>query len=96
LPFLPGCLGGLIGGLGLVLCVGTCYRRLLSPRYLLRGAAIGTLAALPFALWAWLFMRQDYGSRNVAPFAFAIWQAAMGRYLYAICTDADKKAQGAE
>jgi hypothetical protein len=90
----PGCVGGLIGGIGLVLCVSTCYGRLISPKYLFGGAVIGSVGALAFAPWVTLFKSHlNSYTPNPPLLAFAIWQAAMGTYLYAICTNADKKAQ---
>ena len=70
---------GLVGGVGLVLCAAICYPRLLSPRYLCCGGALGAICALPFERWS------DSTST-------AIWQAVVGTYLYAICTRVNRKA----
>ena len=43
---------GLVGGVGLVLCAAICYPRLLSPRYLCCGGALGAICALPFEWWS--------------------------------------------
>jgi hypothetical protein len=96
---LPVCVGDLIGGLGLVLCVSTCDRRLLSSKYIFRGAKIGAVSALGFVPWLWWF----YANLNsTAPpqwlliCAFAIWQGAVGKYLYEICTDTNRKESHSE
>ena len=87
------CVGGLIGGLGLVLCVSTCYGRLLSPKYLFCGAVIGCFSALSFAPWLRTTYPNSDGPDPLFLLAFAIWQAAVGTYLYAICTAANQEAQ---
>ncbi len=70
---------GVVGGVGLVLCAAICYPRLLSPRCLCGGGALGAISALAFARWS------DSTST-------AIWQAVVGTYLYAICTGVNGKA----
>jgi len=99
IPFLPGCVGGFIGGLGLVLSLATCYGRLLSLKYLLRAAAVGTASALPFAFWTVAYAPLNSIHRDVFPLlvpAFAIWQAVVGTYLYAICTKVNEKIPSEE
>ena len=87
--------GGIIGGLGCVLSISTCYGRLLSPDYLFRGAGVGAVSALAFGPWLVSFYLH-IGS-PVDPlqpsllFAFAVWQAAVGTYLYSICTGNDEE-----
>jgi hypothetical protein len=49
--FIPVCIGGFVGGLGLVLANAIGRRRLLSLPYLIGGGALGCVAALPFGLW---------------------------------------------
>jgi hypothetical protein len=71
-------ISGLVGGVGLVLCAAICYPRLLSPRYLCCGGALGAICALPFEWWS------DSTST-------AIWQAVVGTYLYAICSRVNRK-----
>jgi hypothetical protein len=95
----PACVGGLIGGLGLVLCVSICQRRVFSPKYLLGGAVVGFVSALSFAPWLKSFYSNinGYPSQPLLLLAFAIWQAAVGTYLYAICTHVnDEKSQMVE
>ena len=81
------CVGGLIGGVGLVLSGSTCYRRLLSPKYIFGGAVIGSMGALPLT-----FFLDRNGPPSLWVLGFAIWQAGIGTYLYAICTSANKQA----
>ena len=88
----PACVGGFIGGLGLVLCVSVCYRPLLSAEYVFRGAKIGAVSALAFVPWLWSFfanLNSGDPPQWLLTGAFAIWQAAVGTYLYAICYRAD-------
>jgi len=96
----PGCVGGLIGGVGLVLCAATCHRRLLSPMYVFGGAVIGSLSALEFVPWVSLYYshlgRPDDPRGDLElplMLAFAIWQVAVGAYLYKIARDSDEEAQ---
>lgn len=89
-------LGGFISGIGLVLCVSTCRRRLLSRKYIFRGAKISTIGALAFAPWLWSFLANLNNYRPpqwLLICAFAIWQATVGTYLYAIYTGIAKGAQ---
>jgi hypothetical protein len=72
-------ISGLVGGVGLVLCAAICYPRLLSPRYLCCGGALGAICVLPFERWS-------------VSTSTAIWQAFVGTYLYAICTRVNRKA----
>jgi hypothetical protein len=72
-------ISGLVGGVGLVLCAAICYPRLLSPRYLCCGGALGAICVLPFERWS-------------VSTSTAIWQAFVGTYLYAICTRINRKA----
>ncbi|MGA7926082.1 MAG: hypothetical protein WCA20_08805 [Candidatus Sulfotelmatobacter sp.] len=98
LSLLPGCAGGLIGGVGLVLCVATCYPRLFSWRQLLRGAAVGAVGAFPFTFWVAKYFDSNSSSATVVArplllCAFVIWQVTVGTYLYAICTEANRNIQ---
>jgi len=88
----PACVGGLIGGVGLVLCASVCCGRLLSPKYILGGAIVGSLSALSFVPW----LRSDMNSYPSQLLAFAIWQGAVGTYLYTICAHAQKNNEPAE
>jgi hypothetical protein len=88
----PACVGGLIGGLGSVLCASIGCEKLISIRPLFGGSLIGAISALPFSPWLNLFYSNLNGPPPPPPFAaFAIWQAVVGTYLYAICTHANKK-----
>lgn len=87
----PPLVGGLIGGLGLVLCAATCHRRLIAPYYLFGGSVIGVVSALPFGVWLryhYLHLNDPHNPLQLLYIrrACAIWQAAVGTYLYAICT----------
>ena len=93
-PFVAMWVGGLVGGLGVTLSAGIVYHRLLSSRYLIRAAMIGGVSALPFGFWLILLS----GGESVPlqslrlRCAFAIWQAAVGTYLYVVCTRLKKGA----
>lgn len=92
---LPGLFGGLIGGLGLVLCSVICYPSVFSLKRVAYGGLIGSLAGLAFTSWTEIYIVQHYGDninrvfpKTVPIQAFAIWQAAMGTYLYLISRNA--------
>jgi len=94
--FLPTCVGGLVGGAGLALMFGIVRPRLLS-RWL-RVAAVGAVAALPFGSWLTMHVRCLNGVEEPQQpirllWSFAIWQAAVGTYLYAICAWDAERAQ---
>ncbi|HXN50265.1 MAG TPA: hypothetical protein VN893_26685 [Bryobacteraceae bacterium] len=88
--FPPVCLGGFVGGAGLAFSFGIVHQRLLARRCLLRVASIGAVAALPFALWVAYLLRisgpEDPQQALRLMCSYAIWQAVVGTYLYAICT----------
>ncbi len=80
--YLAICIGGVIGGLGvaLSLSIGHVFRW----RYVIGAALIGCLAALPFGL----LVGSEAADPNRPHFVhlalcFAIWQSAVGSYLYA-------------
>jgi hypothetical protein len=84
---LPGCVGGLVGALGLVLCVSIGERSLFSVKHFIIGALVGSFSGLSFASWTQLDYATDLNRGPMAgpptPMnAFAIWQAAVGTYLY--------------
>ena len=89
-PPAPGCVGGLLGALGLMFCTAACHKQLFSRKYFIRAAVIGTLGGIPFTPWVSFYlsnMTVDHASASKPPLlAFAIWQGAIGTYLYAICT----------
>ena len=94
---LPVAVGGLVGGLGIALAASICHRGLLSPRHLLAAALTGCVGALPFGFWLKSYYLHLGGWPDpLQPvrlqYAFAIWQAAVGTCLYAVCTRAKKKA----
>jgi len=82
--------GGATAGVGVTLSCAVPYRQLLSRSRLLGAALVGGLAALPFSTVAIPFGRPD---QRLVALALAIWEAAVGTYLYAICTYADKEAR---
>ncbi len=93
--FLAMSVGGAIGGLGVTLCAAIGRRRLLSPKYLIAAAAIGGVSALPFGFWLRVSDRRAWGGPDPAQplrlrLSFAIWQAAVGTYLYMVCTQLKK------
>jgi hypothetical protein len=86
---LPGCVGGLVGALGLVLCASICHRSFLSLKYLAIAALIGSTFGLAFSSWTRLYYATDLNrgpsANQLAPmYAFAIWQACVGTYLYGL------------
>ena len=87
---IPVLAGGALGGAGITLSCAVQYRQLLSRSRLLGAAVVGGVAALPFSPLVAPFGRPD--PRLVA-LAFAIWEAAVGTYLYAICTGTDEEPQ---
>ena len=80
---LSACAGGLVGGIGVMLSAAIFRRSLLSIKHLILLAVIGGISALPLGLcmsavvpiWPQTIWR-----------GFAIWQAAVGTYLYVICS----------
>lgn len=86
----PFCVGGLVGGLGIVLCASICHPRLLSSwDYLLSGGAVGAAAGLAFVPSLATFYTDPFESTPPHAAAFAVWQAAMGALLYGICSRSD-------
>jgi len=85
---IPVFVGGATGGVGVTLSCAVPYRQVLSRSRLLGAALVGGLAALPFSAVAIPFGRPD---QRLAVLAFAIWEAAVGTYLYAICTSTDQE-----
>ena len=85
--------GGCIGGLGVALSVSIWERRLLSHPYLFLAAVVGGASALPFGAWVKNYRLAVTSSNwqyyELQPFrlrySFAIWQAAVGAYLYIAC-----------
>lgn len=91
LPPAPGCAGGLLGALGLMFCSAVCRKELFSSKYFIRAAVVGVISGFPFTFWASFYLSKvtvDHAAASKPPLlAFAIWQAAVGTYLYAISTD---------
>ena len=87
--YLPMGLAGLVGGWSIAVAIGIAQPHLLS-RWRLTGAAvIGFLAALSFGPWLASFRLSinsvpDSLQPTRLKYAFAIWQAAVGTYLYTI------------
>jgi hypothetical protein len=95
---LPGCVGGLVGALGLALCASIGNRSFLSAKYLAICAVIGSTAGLAFASWLKLYYATDINRGPMANppvpmVAFAIWQTSVGTYLYAIHLTASRRAK---
>lgn len=82
-PYFGFCLAGLAGGLGVALADSICRPKLLAPKHLAAAALIGSAAGLPFGAWA---MRSESATYLAYMGSFAIWQASVGTYLYAVCT----------
>ncbi len=87
---IPVLVGGALGGLGISLSCAVQYRQLLSRPRLIGAALIGGLAALPFSSLVAPFGQPD---PRLVVLAFAIWEAAVGTYLYANCTSIDQEAK---
>ncbi len=92
---LPGFVGGLVGGFGLFVCAVICHPYMSSLKRLAYGGLIGSIAGLTFVPWTQIYMEQHDGvnmervfPKTVPILAFAIWQAAMGTYLYLISRNA--------
>lgn len=92
------CVGGAVGGLGVTLCAAAGRPRLLSPKHAISAAAIGAVAALSF-----VFSGRGESTHLLLGrrCAFAIWQAAVGTYLYTVCSrikrdDPNSLSQGIE
>lgn len=81
-PLIGMCVGGAAGGLSVTLCAATGQRRLLSSKYLISAAGIGAVSALSFVFSA---RGEDTRLLLGRRCAFAIWQAAVGTYLYVVC-----------
>jgi hypothetical protein len=85
--------GGCIGGLGVALSVSKCEGRLRTCPYLLLAAVVGGVSALAFGPWVRNYnltlWNADWKYLEFQPlrlrYAFAIWQAAVGTYLYLAC-----------
>lgn len=93
--FIAACvLGGFIGGVGLVLCSGLCYRRLLSAKHIFVGATLGAIFALSF-LPRFLDYESNLnrGFTSTPVLSFALWEAIMGTYLYAVCVNSREKTR---
>lgn len=93
---LPGCVGSLVGAIGLLLCAAISNRSLFSIKHFVIGALIASIAGLSFASWTQMYYAFDLnrGPAGAPPppiHAFAIWQAMIGTYLYALCTQVISK-----
>jgi hypothetical protein len=85
---LPGFVGGLVGALGLVLCVSIGHPPFSFKRFAI-GALVGLISGLSFASWVEAYHATDVNRGPLAGpptpiHAFAIWQASMGTYLYVL------------
>jgi hypothetical protein len=84
---------GLVGGLGVSLAVAIGYRKLRSVLYLPLGGVIGALAAFSFGTSLHSCDGIDPEPVLRVHLSFAIWQAAVGTYLYAVCAPEKKATQ---
>jgi ABC-type thiamin/hydroxymethylpyrimidine transport system permease subunit len=85
----PACVGGTVGGLVVALSAAVAKDQLRSLQNLVVAGIVGGIAAVPFGFWLWGNSQQPLGLW----LSFAIWQAAVGTYLYAICTGPAKEPQ---
>jgi hypothetical protein len=77
---------GLVGGLGVALADSICLPRLRSLKHLGGAAVVGSIAAVPFYFLLDLPLGKLIGNPLLAvACGFAIWQAAVGTYLYMGC-----------
>jgi hypothetical protein len=85
---IPCALGGFIGGIGLVLCVGVCIPQIVSVKYLAIGAIIGASSALTFdpSIEFYELHLPSGGFPPTPILAFAFWEAIIAAYLLAIST----------
>jgi len=74
----------------LMFCSAVCRKELFSSKYYIRAAVIGAVGGIPFTSWASFYLSNIRGNPANASkppvLAFAIWQAVVGTYLYAIST----------
>ena len=68
----------------MIVCAVTCHDELFARKFLFGGAVVGVLGSIAFN------GASDVLNQQKA--AFAIWQAAVGTYLYAIVQDIGDKA----
>jgi hypothetical protein len=79
-PRLAICVAGAIGALGLMAVTAILFSDLIELRYLVAAVVLGAIAAVPLAM-----NERPNGSLAVpAAVGFAVWQAVVGTYLYAI------------
>jgi len=83
-PDLSPCLGGAIGGFLLILCAVPCRDDLFARKFFLGGAVVGFVGSVAFNGASDVLYQQKA--------AFAIWQAAVGTYLYAIVQGLGREA----
>src|SRR5450432_1831132 len=90
--------GGLVGGFGLSLCAGIFYGRL-RWREVCGTSLAGMISALAFvpllaASHSRLNGAEDSGQPWRARYAFAIWQAVVGTYLYSMANRSGRLPKG--
>ena len=78
--------GGLTGGLGLVFSASMCFRPIGRRKYYAWGAVIGVFSAAGFVKQVAEFESNVNTFVGLPIGAFAFWEAAMGTYLFAICS----------
>jgi hypothetical protein len=87
--YMPMSIAGLVGAICVALATGIARRSLISPLRLAGAAAVGFLAGLAFG--PWLTYSHFNTNRILDPAqalrlrdAFAIWQCAVGTYIYSV------------
>lgn len=78
-------LAGLIGGVGVAGLTSIDAPRLRTLSSLATAGVIGAVFALPFALYAKPLDSVPFSEEAVLRVSFALWQAAVGCYVYWIC-----------
>jgi len=76
---------GLIGGVGVAGLTSLDAPRLRTLPSLAAAGVIGAVFALPFALYAKPLDFIPFSEETVVRVSFALWQAAVGTYVYRIC-----------
>jgi hypothetical protein len=81
-------------------CSAVCHKELFSSKYFIRAAGIGTFGGIPFTSCVSFYLTKvaiNHANALKPPLlASAIWQAAIGTYLYAISTGSGGEQEGGE
>jgi hypothetical protein len=81
-PYVAMALSGMMGGLGDAAMTSLDVLPLRKPALLAATGLVGAAAALPFALYARPVDAVHLSEEQVLHVAFAVWQVAVGTYIY--------------